>query len=101
MIAMPRAQLADVLDDVRGEDDHAVLAQLAEQVQEAHALGRVEAGGRLVDDDEPRVAEQRHRDAEALPHAAGEAAELLLAHVPEVGLPQQRLARSPALALCR
>ena len=86
-----RAQLAHVLDDVRGEEDDAVLAQLAEQVQEAHALGRVEAGGRFVHDHQLRVAQQRDGDAEALPHAAGVAAELLLAHVPEVGLPEERL----------
>ena len=85
------AQLLDVLDDVRREDDDAVLADLAQQVQEADALGRVEPRGRLVDDDQLRVAEQRDGDAEALPHAAGERAELLLAHLPQVGPPEQRL----------
>ena len=87
----PRAQLAHVLDDVRGEEDDAVLAQLGEQVEEAHALGRVEAGRRLVDDHQLRIAQQRDGDAEALAHAARVAAELLLAHVPQVRLPQQRL----------
>jgi hypothetical protein len=78
MIAMRRAQLRDVLHDVRGEDDDAVLADLAQQVEEAHALGRVEPRGGLVDDDELRVAEQRDGDAEALAHAARVAAEPLL-----------------------
>ena len=35
--------------------------------------------------------EQRHGDAEALPHAARVAAQLLLAHLPQVRLPEQRL----------
>ena len=87
----PAAQLRHVLDDVRREDHDGVLADLAEQVQEAHALGGIEAGGGLVDDDQRRVAEQRDGDAEALAHAAGVAAELLLAHVVEVRLAQQRL----------
>ena len=75
---------------MRRQDHHDVLADLREQVVEADALRRVEPGGRLVDDDQLRVAEQRLRDAEALPHAAGERAQLLLAHVVQVGLLQQR-----------
>ena len=83
------AQVADVGDDVRGENDDDVLADGAEQIVEAHALFGVEAGGGLVDDDEPRIAQQRLRDAEALLHAAGIAAQRLVAMVPQVGLPQQ------------
>ena len=56
---------------------------------EAVALLRVEAGGGLVHDDEARVAEQGLGNAEALLHAAGVAAHMLLAHVVEVGLVQQ------------
>ena len=48
---------------------------LGEQVAEAHALLGVEADGRLVDDHELRIAEQRLGDADALPHAARVAAE--------------------------
>jgi hypothetical protein len=83
------AQLGDVLDDVGAEDDDHVLADLAEQVEEAVALGRVEAGGGLVDDDEAGAAEQGDGDAEALLHAAGEAADGLLADRGEVGLLEQ------------
>ena len=85
------AQLAHVLDDVRGEKDDAVLPDLAEQVEEPHALGGVEPGRRLVHDQQLGVAEQRHGDAKALPHAPRVAAQLLLAHVPQVRLPEQRL----------
>ena len=62
----PAAQVADVLDDVGREDHHDVLADLRQQVVEAEPLGRVEARGRLVDDDQLRIAEQRLRDAETL-----------------------------------
>ena len=51
----------------------------------------IETGGRLVDDDQFRIAEQRLRDAEALAHAAGEGAEVLLARVVEVRALQQRV----------
>ena len=97
----PAAQLRHVVDDVRGEDHDGVLADLAEQVQKAHALGGIEAGGRLVDDDQLRVAEQRDRDAEALAHAAGVAAELLLPHVVQVGLLQQRVDDLPCAPAAR
>ena len=85
------AQIAHVGDDVRGENDDDVLADGAEQVVKAHALFGIEAGGGLVDDDEPRISQQRLRDAEALLHAAGKAAQRLVAVIPEIGLPQQRL----------
>jgi hypothetical protein len=95
------AQLGHVLDDVRGEDDDAVLPELAEQVEEAHALGGVEPRGRLVDDHQLGAAEQGDGDAEALLHAAGVAAELLAAHVPEVHLAEECLHGVPARAPAR
>ena len=58
---------------------------------EAHALLRVEAGRRLVDDDQFRVAQQGLRDAEALAHAAGKAAQALVAYVEQIGLLQQAI----------
>jgi len=84
---------------VRGEDDDAVLAQFAEQVEEPHAFGGIESGRRLVDNHQPGIAEQRDGHAESLAHPAGVAAKLVLAHVVEVGLLQQRVhdlfARAP------
>src|SRR5687768_4008187 len=85
------AELGDVFDDVRREDDDGVFAEVAEEIEEAHALGGVESGGGLVDDDELWIGEERDGDAEALAHAAGVAAELLLACVPEVGLVEERV----------
>ena len=92
------AKLADVFDDVRGEDDRDVAAYRRKQIQKAIALGRVEAGGGLVDDDQAWLAQQRLRDAEALLHAAGIGAERLLAKGPEIGLVQQRFDHLFALA---
>src|SRR5262249_7955070 len=60
-----------------------------EQVVEARALGRIEARGRLVDDHEFGITEQRLGDAEALAHAAGESLHRALAYVVQVGLLQQ------------
>src|SRR5688572_10494974 len=83
------AELGDVLDDVRGENDNRVLAEVAEEVEEAHTLGGVESGGGLVDDDELRIGEEGDSDTETLAHPAGVAAELLLTGVPEVGLVEE------------
>ena len=61
------------------------------QVEESHALGRVEARRRLVHDHQLRIAQERHGDAKTLPHAARVAAQFLLAYVPQVRLPEERL----------
>ena len=86
-----RAEVGDVVDDVGREDDDDIVADRGEQVEEAVALLGVEAGGRLVDDDQLRVADQRLGDPEALPHTAGEAGDRLVADGPEVGLLEQGL----------
>src|SRR5690606_23738449 len=90
-------QLAHVLDDVGAEDDDDVVADVGEQVEEAVALGRVEASGGLVDDDELRPTEQGDGDAEALLHAAGVTTDGVLAGGGEVGLLEQRCDLSPTL----
>lgn len=64
-------------------------AEVAEEVEEAHALGGVEPGGGLIDDDELRIRQESDGDAEALAHPAGVMPELLLARVPEVGLVEE------------
>jgi hypothetical protein len=51
----------------------------------------VEPGGWFVDDDEFRIAEECLRDAESLPHAAGEGADGAPADVPEIREVEQRL----------
>jgi hypothetical protein len=66
-------------------------AELAEQIEKPQALRRIEAGGWFVDNQQFRVADQRHGDTKALFHAARVPSELLVADVPEIRLPQQRL----------
>ena len=85
------ARLAHVLDDVHREKDDAILTELAQEVEKANALGRVEPCGRLVDDEQLRITQERHGKAEALPHATRVATELLLPYVPQVRLPEERL----------
>jgi hypothetical protein len=92
-----RAEIRHVVDDVRREDHHHVLADLGEQVQKTVALLRIEAGGGLVDDDQLRIADQRLGDAEALAHAAGKAGQHLLADAPQIRLMQQGFDRRPAV----
>src|SRR6185369_3034046 len=84
-----RTQIGNVFDDVRRENHDDLLADAGEQIEKSIALFRIESGGRLVDDHQARIAEQRLRDAEALPHAAGKRTELALAHVPKIHLSQQ------------
>ena len=68
-----------------------VLSQFAQEVEKANALGRVEPRRRLVHDQQRRITQQGHGDAKALAHPARVAAKLLLAYVPQVRLPEERL----------
>ena len=92
-----RAQVGDVRHDVGGKDHDHILADLGEEVQEAVALLRVEAGRGLVDDDEARIAEQSLGHAEALAHAARKARQRLFADAPQIDLMKQGLDRGLAL----
>ena len=65
-----RAQVADIVDDVSGQDHHDALADLTQQVVEAVALFGVQTCRGFVDDHQPRLPEQCLCDAEALAHAA-------------------------------
>ena len=72
-----RDPVGDVGDhaEVVGDQDQAHLALLAELGEQVHDLGldgHVQRGGRLVGDQHRRVERERHRDHDALPHAAGE-----------------------------
>ena len=48
-----------------------------EQLEDLRLDGDVERGGRLVGDDERGIHDERHRDDDALPHAAGELMRIL------------------------
>ena len=61
------------------EDRHILLLlELFQQLQDLGLDGDVERGGRLVGDQELRLAGERHRDHHALAHAAGEAMRMLV-----------------------
>src|SRR5262245_21294351 len=93
-----RAEFAHVVHDVGREDDDHILADRREQVEETVALGRVESGGRFVDDDQLRIADQSHCDPEPLFHPARITAQFFLAHIVKVGLSQQTFHQVFALA---
>ena len=66
----PGAEHGHVLDDVGREQDDPLLGQLGEQPVEPQPLLGVEAGGGLVDDDQPGIAGDGLRDSQPLPHAS-------------------------------
>ena len=69
----PVAELVGLLHVVRGEEDRlAVAVQLAEDVPERDAALRVEAGGRLVEEQDRGPVHDRPGHHEPLGHAAGE-----------------------------
>ena len=66
--------------EIMGDDDHrhvpaALLAR--QQIEDLRLDGDVERGGRLVGDQQFRLAGQRDRDRDALAHAAGELVRIL------------------------
>ena len=66
----------DVGHDMGRHDHQLAEADFRQQVAEAQPLLRIEAGGRLVDDQHIGIVEQRLRDAEPAPHAARESGRL-------------------------
>ena len=63
------AGLRDLRQDVRAEDDRVVAGEAADQIARLDDLLRVEAGGRLVEDQHLGVVDDRLRQADALPVA--------------------------------
>jgi hypothetical protein len=68
------------------EDGAAFGPELADEVADLPRGGRVEAAGRLVQEDDGRLVEDGARDREPLLHALGEADDRLVAAVPETDL---------------
>jgi hypothetical protein len=86
---------------VVGDEEHrhpALAAQVVEQVEHLRLHGDVERGRRLVGDEQPRLAGDRHGDAYALAHAAGKTVRVVveaLERARDADLGEQ-LARPPA-----
>ena len=72
---------------VGDEDDGGagLLLQVAHQLQDLRLDGAVERGGRLVGDQDLGIARHRHRDHDALAHAAGQLVRILLHPPPRLG----------------
>jgi hypothetical protein len=70
----PVGHLGDDAEVMGDEQDRhpELLLQATHQVEDLGLDGDVEGGGRLVGDQQARIAAQRHGDHHALPHAAGE-----------------------------
>ena len=68
------ADLGDHAEIVGDQNDRSPARglQLAHQIEDLRLQGDVERGGRLVGDQQRGIAGQRHRDHDALAHAAGE-----------------------------
>ena len=74
---------------MRGEEDrHAALAELVDQLVDVAGGDRVEAGGRLVEEQHLRVAEQRPGQGDPLAQALGQGAAGIVGPVGQVDGPQ-------------
>ena len=83
-------ELVGLVQVLRGEEDRdAVGHQAADDVPHGAAAARVETRGRLVEEDDPRVADQGHREVEPALHPSGVVGDRLRGRVDEVELLQQ------------
>ena len=93
----PVGQLVGLVQVLRGQEDrHAAGHELADDLPHGAAAARVQPGGRLVEEDQPRVADQGHGQVEAAPHAAGVGRAGLRRRVGQVELVQQLGRAAPA-----
>jgi hypothetical protein len=68
----PVGELVGLVEVLRRQENrHAAGGQPADDLPHRVAAARVQAGRRLVEEDDPRVTDERHREVEPAPHAAG------------------------------
>ena len=79
-----RADDAHVVGDQQDRGPR-LAAQVADEVEHLGLDGRVEAGRRLVEHEQLRIAGQRHRDHDSLEHAAGQLVRIAIEHPVGVG----------------
>ena len=82
----------DIRNNVGGKDHGALRAEPGDQVAEPHPLLGVQAGGRLVEHKQRRVAEQRLRDAEPLAHPARKGPDFAVCRIGQADFLEQRKA---------
>ena len=79
------AELLDLVQEVAREQDRdPVAGEPADEVAHVAHAGRVEAGRRLVEQQQPRLAQQRRRDPEPLAHPVRVAADAVLRAVAQL-----------------
>ena len=97
MIAMTSQRKICLLHVVRGQEHGAPLGlDDADQVPEVVAGLRVEAGGRLVEEQDLRIVGERDREQQALRLAAGELAVVAVRHLLERAEADQLVHVAPA-----
>ena len=99
-----RAHLRDHAEVVADEEHRGLQLRLqaGDEVEHLRLDRRVEAGRRLVEDQQRRVLGERHRDHDALLHAARELVRVAVHHRARVGdLHERRAPRAPARAPLR
>ena len=86
----PVGELVGLVEVLRGQQDRAAVAdELADGVPHLTAGARVEAGGRLVEEDQRRPGDQAGGQVEPATHAAGEGGDRLGGRLLEVELLEQ------------
>ena len=92
--------MAELGHGVRDDQDRtAVVGEAAQQLHDVAVHARVEAGGRLVQEDQRRLGQQLQGDGDALALAAGERGDLLLLVDVELELAQHLVDAGVALGL--
>jgi len=95
----PAGELIGLLQVLRGEEDRdAGRHQVANDLPHGPAAARIKAGGRLVQENQPRLTDQGHREVEPTPHAAGVGGRLLPGVRGQVEAVEQRRGTAPAVA---
>ncbi len=81
----------------RQQDDRAAVAQVGEARQQRLRRRLVQAGERLVEQDDARLGDQRTFQADALPHAAGEPADRVVGAIAQAGAIECRRDARPGI----
>ena len=86
----PVRELVGLLEVLRGEEDRdAAGDEVADALPHRAPAARVEPGGRLVEEDDPRVADQGHRQIEPAAHATGVGRHVLVRRLGQVEAVEQ------------
>ena len=97
----PVGESIRLLEVLGGQEDRdADGDEIPDDVPHHAAAARIEPGGRLVKEDDPGVADERHREVEPTPHPAGLGRHRLRGRLDEVELLEQLL-DAPRPRACR